>query len=57
MIFKFSADGVTLDLSNLYAKVTGDNPAKAVGDVVNLYTYFKDTASDLFPVTSPKYTN
>ena len=57
VLFKFSADGVTLDLSNLYAKVTGDNPAKAVGDVVNLYAYFKDTASDLFPVTSPKYTN
>jgi Ca2+-binding RTX toxin-like protein len=50
--FKFSADGVTLDMSNVYAKATGDNASNVLGDVINLYTYFKENAGELFSATS-----
>lgn len=52
VMFKFSADGVTLDMSNLYAKVSGDNASNIIGDVINLYTYFKDNAGELFSATA-----
>ena len=52
VMFKFSADGVTLDMSNVYAKVTSDNASRVLNDVINLYTYFKDNAGELFPATS-----
>lgn len=52
VMFKFSADGVTLDMSNLYAKASGDNASNVIGDVINLYTYFKDNAGELFSATA-----
>ena len=52
VMFKFSADGVTLDMSNVYAKATGDNASKTLSDVINLYTYFKENAGELFSATS-----
>jgi len=56
VMFKFSADSITLDLSNVYVKATGDNASKVVGDVINLYTYFKDSAGELFPATAQSAT-
>ena len=52
VMFKFSPDGVTFDLSNLYAKATGDNPSKEFSDVVSVYTYLKENAGDLFSANS-----
>ena len=48
VLFKFSNNGVTLDFSNLYAKVNGDNPTKAVSDVIEMYRYFKDGSPEVF---------
>ncbi len=56
VMFKFSADGVTLDMSNVYAKATGDNASNVLGDVINLYTYFKENAGELFPATAQSET-
>lgn len=52
VLFKFNNTGVTVDFSNLYAKVNGSNSSQVVGDITKSYTYFKNNGGDLFPASS-----
>lgn len=47
-VIKFDGSGITLDFGNLYAKINGDNPSKALSNVAGLYAYFKANGGDLF---------